>query len=718
MNKAFSRVLILILIGLLYFPFHLLLNRMEENFAEPHTFRFELPLSEEKMKEIGLNEDFVIDQVYISGWFSSWRNNHPDYEMTKVSDTAWEIPLLLDAGDTEYKFVIHLKNPQIQPLNTPFVDGVIWLEDKNARSFNDDGFGGLNSVIHLTNPEKFRFFCNFIFGWAAVVFALFSLMDQFLPVFMHAKISLRLKLSIIFVSLLMISNLYYIFYSHQHNKEVLQKSYVDAVNLLHYSTEQEGLSFSDWEEASSLNILDSELSNFFNWEANNAAYHFSDARRTISFVTVFSADGTLLGSEVESQAFINMRRILGSTENTLGWMEDFESEISGVVTNFSKRKVQFFGLKKNLSDSLSEYPKKTGFFKRLLGYHEDAFFYPIVERNRFVGYYVVAYNPVVLKVVLNQVLLLNFVVLFILTILFFLLINQTGDIILEPLHRLIEGINRVKEGAYGESIELQTNDEIESLGNAYNYMTDELKSNARQIEQYTKHLEEKVQQRTKALLQKEKLASLGLLSGGLFHEIKNPLHSILGNFAPVQRQIQKGENEKALKSLEVMQGAAERISALVESFRHFLYQGKTQAEEISLLPLCSQVLALFSHRTKNGVEVKIEIDESTTLFSYEQLLFQILTNLVENALDAMSDSGTLKISFDEKEKVLCVSDTGAGIDKAILPKLFEPFTTTKDVGKGLGLGLYVSSVLAESLNAEITAQNCTEGGASICVRFS
>ncbi|HAF29241.1 MAG TPA: histidine kinase [Bacteroidales bacterium] len=190
-----------------------------------------------------------------------------------------------------------------------------------------------------------------------------------------------------------------------------------------------------------------------------------------------------------------------------------------------------------------------------------------------------------------------------------------------------------------------------------------------------------------ALKQSEKMASMGQLSAGIAHELNNPLGvvimyaNILLEEAPKDSQIQK--------DLKLIVDQTNRCKKIVGGLLNFARKNQVNSSNTNIIDLVEHSIQAVIIPKK----IKIEIDSSTlkdpyVMLDYEQMT-QVLTNLIKNAIDAMPKGGNIKITLEDKndDVIFCVKDSGIGIDNESLEKIFEPFYTTKGIGKGTGLGL-------------------------------
>jgi PAS domain S-box-containing protein len=195
------------------------------------------------------------------------------------------------------------------------------------------------------------------------------------------------------------------------------------------------------------------------------------------------------------------------------------------------------------------------------------------------------------------------------------------------------------------------------------------------------------------LVNAEKLASLGTLAAGVAHEINNPLGVILGFSDILLRKTDKtSQNYKDLKIIE-RQGL--NCKKIVENLLSFARIGKERSEFANVNECIEEILKIVKHTLKlNRIELELIITQGIpeAKCGHRQLQ-QVLLNIINNAIAAMSDGGklTIKTEFESiKKAVIHISDNGHGIRDENLAHIYDPFFTTKSEGKGTGLGLFVS----------------------------
>ena len=215
------------------------------------------------------------------------------------------------------------------------------------------------------------------------------------------------------------------------------------------------------------------------------------------------------------------------------------------------------------------------------------------------------------------------------------------------------------------------------------------------------------------LVQREKLASLGQLVAGAAHEIDHPLTAIMEYSEKLWSKERLTSDQDALVRKIVNQ--SQRTRELISNLLSFAQQGsgaKTTVDLYALLQRSVQMRGLQSHDQKIRIETSIEPNLPGVWGDGHQL-FQAFAQIVENAFDALEESGggLLQVSarLEGQEVVVQFSDSGPGIKEP--QKVFDPFYSTKPIGKGIGLGLSAVYGVVQDHRGQITCQNKPEGGA-------
>lgn len=254
---------------------------------------------------------------------------------------------------------------------------------------------------------------------------------------------------------------------------------------------------------------------------------------------------------------------------------------------------------------------------------------------------------------------------------------------------------------------------------------------------------EELKRTQQQLLQSEKMASLGRLVAGVAHELNNPISFVFGNMHALKRYegrlrqyldaVHRGVGPEELHALReklkidrirkdmapLIDGSLEgagRVSDIVQNLRRFATPQRPNRHRFDLVRVVDSAASWVAKAARHAPELRFDMPSELTVCGTEGYVHQILINLVQNSLDAMEGQGEpvleIRVWQEGDQAMISVRDHGPGIAEHDLIRIFDPFFTTKPVGKGTGLGLYISYGLAKDQCAgDLTVRNHPEGGA-------
>jgi signal transduction histidine kinase len=252
--------------------------------------------------------------------------------------------------------------------------------------------------------------------------------------------------------------------------------------------------------------------------------------------------------------------------------------------------------------------------------------------------------------------------------------------ITRPLKKLVEGTVKISKGDFAQKIDINTQDEIGNLAESFNKMSRQL---------YLTR--ERMEAASKRLIQAEKLASIGRISAGIAHEIRNPLTSVKLNIQKVMES--KALDDLDKEHLDISQEGIGHIENFIKELLNFTRVSELHLDHFSIEEIIDESIKMIrgTLRLKNiQLEKDVQGDLPQLLVDGDKLR-QVFLNILHNACEAIPEAGKIRISLSQREGSdgrrvrIEISDNGAGIQEKDWETIFEPFYTTKSTGIGLGL---------------------------------
>jgi signal transduction histidine kinase len=298
-------------------------------------------------------------------------------------------------------------------------------------------------------------------------------------------------------------------------------------------------------------------------------------------------------------------------------------------------------------------------------------------------------------------------------------------LIVRPLDQLSRAAERVASGARHLTLPAPRARELGELGASLKAMTEKLISEEEALRKQVEAVEAarvRLSEAQDRLVRSERLASVGRLAAGLAHEIGNPISALIGledlllagGLSPAEQQ----------DFLQRMRRETERIHGILRDLLQFARPGASSTEPIEPGDVASAVTDTASlvapQKEMKEIELTLQLapDLPPVLLGRDQLM-QVALNLVLNAADAVGAGGHVKVAarVHGKSVELSVTDNGPGVAEAVRDRLFEPFATTKEPGKGTGLGLAVCRGLVEAVGGSIALDETHREGARFVVEL-
>lgn len=277
-----------------------------------------------------------------------------------------------------------------------------------------------------------------------------------------------------------------------------------------------------------------------------------------------------------------------------------------------------------------------------------------------------------------------------------------------PLQKLVEGTKKISRGDFSLQIDIDSKDEIGSLAQSFNEMSYQLQL-----------LKERMEEANKKLVQVEKLASIGHISAGIAHEIRNPLTSVKLNIQKLLEKESLDESEQA--HLDISQEGIAQIEKFVKELLNFARVSELNLDWFSIEQIVDGSVKMIADSLElKKVSLEKHYQEELPLMKVDaDKIRQVILNILRNAWEAVEEGGKISIhlsqdsSHQEKYTKILIFDDGNGIPEKEWENVFEPFYTTKS--SGIGLGLAIARKIIEQHDGSIEIKSTGGGGTSFVI---
>lgn len=291
---------------------------------------------------------------------------------------------------------------------------------------------------------------------------------------------------------------------------------------------------------------------------------------------------------------------------------------------------------------------------------------------------------------------------------FLILFSLTGIVVYymtvaTRLKSLEKAANSVAKGNFSELPISHTSDEVQQVYKAFERMVSEL------------------EERQEMLFQAEKMSSIGTLASGVAHQLNNPLNNIATS---CQLAINEAEtlngNDFLSKLLRTIEEETSRSAEIVRGLLEFSRKENFICKPTSINAITSQAIRLVANELPEGILIKQDVPANLSACVDEQKMKEVFVNILINGIQAIpSPPGVISIAaevdLDTDQLIIIVADTGVGIEKVDRKKIFDPFYTTKELGRGTGLGLAVVYGIIDKHKGTISVRSNSDGGTTFIV---
>ena len=295
-------------------------------------------------------------------------------------------------------------------------------------------------------------------------------------------------------------------------------------------------------------------------------------------------------------------------------------------------------------------------------------------------------------------------------------LGQTFDEMARTLEENIEELNRSQQLLHEKAVMLE--EEIAER----QVVQEDLADKQHQLEALNKTLEERIEsavrelrQKDQALIQQNRLASMGEMINNIAHQWRQPLNviSLIVQGLPECKDLSQ---EALNQEIERIMGVVLHMSQTIDDFRYFFRQDKKMSRFSANQAVAKAVDFITPSLIDKGICITVSDQSEVAVFGYSNEYAQVLLNLLSNAKDALAETKPLdphmviSITRVEERSVVTITDNGGGISSDVMPRIFDPYFTTKEKLQGSGIGLYMSKIIIEqNMGGSLTAENIAGG---------
>lgn len=277
---------------------------------------------------------------------------------------------------------------------------------------------------------------------------------------------------------------------------------------------------------------------------------------------------------------------------------------------------------------------------------------------------------------------------------------------------------KMNEGAFDVEVDNKGHDELSDVIASFNTMAEEMHHYKNSMESKINQAIEERTEQTKMLIQQSRLASMGEMIGNIAHQWRQPLNALglIVQKMDLFSQRNKLTPEIVHESVEKSNYLIKKMSTTIDDFRDFFKPDK-QKEYFKLAEVIESVIELLDATFRHqNIDIVLDVDPDIEIYGFKNEFSQVIVNILNNSKDALIDNGItqgrIKVTVKDKNDAvfITIGDNAGGIDEAIINRIFEPYYTTKEEGKGTGIGLYMSKMIVEeNMQGIITVRNGKEG---------
>ncbi len=303
----------------------------------------------------------------------------------------------------------------------------------------------------------------------------------------------------------------------------------------------------------------------------------------------------------------------------------------------------------------------------------------------------------------------------------------------DPIARFMEAIRKIRDGVEDARVDIHSKDEFAVLAGHFNAMMERINSFNDELDDKiriaTRELDEKYQevQRLNAMLyttqhrlsQAERLALTGQVVAQVAHEVGTPLHSLAGHLELLRGELPPPIAQQAARRLEIIETQIARVSGVIRQLLDLVRRERPVFGPVEVEPLLQASAELISPGLDTaGIKLHLDIEPGLpAIRGNRDQLMQVMLNLLTNATQATTSGDTIEVAARRRAEYIDISvrDCGTGIPPELQAEIFEPFVSSKPLGRGTGLGLYIANQIIRDHDGHIEVQSQSGQGSTFTI---
>ena len=236
------------------------------------------------------------------------------------------------------------------------------------------------------------------------------------------------------------------------------------------------------------------------------------------------------------------------------------------------------------------------------------------------------------------------------------------------------------------------------------------------LEERVERAVDELRQKDQALIQQNRLAAMGEMIGNIAHQWRHPLHNIGLLVQILPAEIEELSQEQLEQRVGQIMNIIMQMSQTIDDFTNFFHQDKEKTRFVAYNAVTKAVEFNMPSLQSKGIAVSVAGDTDVIIYGYNNEYLQVLLNIINNAKDVLVQRGVkepridIRIEQRDGKALVTIADNGGGIEESILPKIFDPYFTTKGPTLGTGIGLYMSKMIIEqNMGGRLKARNLGDG---------